>query len=105
MKWVPITRRTPKVVGVNRKYAALLDVEMDLSQSPPDGWAGAFMQPSGIPITMGMHPPRLEGSTIILTPPDDQVEACVAHVDARIAHANERYERFVLPPGRAGAGR
>jgi hypothetical protein len=97
MNWVPITRKSPRVVGVNPKYASLLDVEIDVSDTPPDEWAQAFIQPSGVPISMSMHPPQLEGSTITLMPPDDQVEAYVAHVDVRIAHANERYERVGLP--------
>jgi hypothetical protein len=52
-----------------------------------------------------MHPPRLEGRTVRLTPPDQELEKYVEHVDACIANANEQFERVVLPQLREEAER
>ena len=44
-----------------------------------------------------MHPPSLVGSAVKITPPDDQLEEYVRHVDQRIAAANAYYEGEILP--------
>lgn len=96
-KWVPITRSKPDPKGVDPKYSGLLNVEIELSTNPPNEWAQSFLNPVNVPISMSMHPPRLQGSTIIIRPPDNELEAYVRHVDVRIAHANQRYEQEFLP--------
>jgi hypothetical protein len=39
MEWVPITVTGRRVRGRNRQYSGLLDVEIDLSGTPPKPWA------------------------------------------------------------------
>lgn len=96
-KWVPITRGHPDVKGFNDRYKGLLDVEFVLDRDPPAEWKRAFLNPFNVEISMGYAPPRLEGSTITLRPPQDQFENAVAHIDARIEHANEKYGREFFP--------
>jgi hypothetical protein len=48
-----------------------------------------------------MHPPRLSGSDIYITPPDNEVERYISHIDERIAAANVAYEKHILPKVRA----
>ena len=96
-KWVPITRGKPDPIGVDEKYRGLLDVEIELSATPPPEWAESFLHPVKVPISMSMHPPRLEGSTVIIKSPDNDLAAYVQHVDVRIAHANQGYEHKFLP--------
>jgi hypothetical protein len=55
------------------------------------------MNPTGLDIPVGMSSPRLGGPTVRIRPPHDQLRQYVEQVDARIAHANSRYEREVLP--------
>jgi len=97
MAWNRITRGKPRVRGINSRYPGLINVEIDLSATPPSEWAEAFDHPSGVSISMGMHPPERSGSTIRLMCPDSELEAYVANVDARIAAANDSFERQVLP--------
>lgn len=92
-KWVPITRGKPKVQDIDSKYKGLLDVRIILDRNPPAEWGQSFDYPSDVPFSLSMHPPRREGSTITITPPDNELDAYVKQVDARIAHANERYEQ------------
>ena len=95
--WRPIARGTPDVRGVHSEHSGLLIVRIDLEPAPDEAWAQFFQSPSGVGISLGMHPPRLMGRSIEITPPDNQIEAYVAHVDERIAAANAFYEREVLP--------
>jgi hypothetical protein len=98
MKWDPISRGKPRVRGVNPQDSGLIDVEIDLSITPPPEWAQAFTNPPDVPISMGMHPPTLSGPRgVELQLPDGELEAYVANIDARIAAANDYFERQVLP--------
>jgi hypothetical protein len=44
-----------------------------------------------------MHPPRLRGSTVLIRPPDSEVEKYVAYVDECIAATNSEYACSVAP--------
>ncbi len=98
MAWTRIERSgKPRVRGPNDQYPGLIDVEIDLTLTPPREWAQAFLNPSGVSISMGWRHPTLSDATIRIMPPDDKLEANVAEVDARIAAANDYFERQVLP--------
>lgn len=105
MKWTPITRGKPKVLGINEKYSGLLNVELDLSDTPPREWAEFFTHPTGIGISMSMHPPKLSGHIVSLRPPDGEIEKYVNHIDERIVAANAYYERQVIPDLEAAEAR
>jgi hypothetical protein len=98
MAWTRIVRTgKPRVRGANAQYSGLIDVEIDLSTTPPPEWAQAFVNPSGVEMSMGRRRPTLSGATVETSPPDDQLEAAVAEVDARIEAANSYFESRVLP--------
>jgi hypothetical protein len=99
--WLPIKRKSVKVEGVDPEAPGLLDVYIELSETPPPEWEDYFRNPVGVEVSMSMHPPRLEGGDVHIRPPDKELKAYVAHVDQRIKAANERYEREVLPKFRA----
>src|ERR671914_76339 len=96
-EWTPIERGKPEVRGIDHEASGLLDVRIELSRTPPRRWDHFFMNPTGLDMPVGMRSPRLEGPTVRIRPPHDQLRQYVEHVDARIAHANSRYEREVLP--------
>jgi len=96
--WNRIVRSgKPRVKGINSQYAGLIDVEIDLKPTPPREWAEFFSQPFAVPTKASMHPPTLSGSTVMLQPPDNEFDAYVANLDARIEAANDFFERQVLP--------
>jgi hypothetical protein len=95
--WTPITRSNPEPKGVNARYSGLLDVDVRLSSSPPSEWAEFFSRPFAVPTKLSMHPPRLSGSTVRLMLPDNEFDEYIQNLDARIAAANEYFERQVLP--------
>jgi hypothetical protein len=97
MEWEPITITGRKVRGPNSQYAGLLDVDIELSHRPPKVWARFFENPSGIGISLSMHPPTLSGSTVRITPPDDGVEKYAQHIEERLAHTNQWFEETALP--------
>lgn len=98
MTWTRIIRSgRPRVRGVNAKYSGLLDVDIDLTPTPPAEWTRAFERPIGVGISLSMHPPTLSGATVHIRPPDNELEAYVKHIDERIAAANDYFEREVLP--------
>jgi hypothetical protein len=98
MAWTRIVRSgKPRVKGINSQYSGLINVEVDLEPTPPREWADFFSQPLAVPTKASMHPPKLSGSTVMLQPPDNELEAYVANVDARIEAANDFFERQVLP--------
>jgi hypothetical protein len=96
-QWTRIERGKPEVRGIDHEAAGLLDVRITLSRTPPRRWDHFFMNPTGLDIPVGIPSPRLEGPTVRIRPPHDQLRQYVEQVDARIAHANSRYEREVLP--------
>jgi hypothetical protein len=96
-EWTSIERGKPQVRGIDHEASGLLDVRIELSRTPPRRWDHFFMNPTGLDIPVGMQSPRLEGPTVRIRPPHDQLRLYVEHVDARMAHANSRYEQEVLP--------
>jgi hypothetical protein len=99
--WLPIKRKSVKVEGADPAAPGLLDVYIELNETPPPEWEDFFSHPVGMEMSMSMHPPRLEGSDVHIRPPDKELKDYVTHVDQRIKAANERYEREVLPKHRA----
>lgn len=97
MRWEPITITGRRVKGRNAQYEGLLDVDIDLSTTPPTAWAQFFMNPSGIGISISMHPPSLSGSTVHIRPPDDEVERYAKHIEERVAHTDRWFEETALP--------
>jgi hypothetical protein len=95
--WTPIERGKPEVRGIDHEASGLLDVRIELSRTPPRRWDHFFMNPTAFDTPVGMSSPRLEGPTVRMRPPHNQLKQYVDHVDARIAHANSRYEQEVLP--------
>jgi hypothetical protein len=95
--WTPIERGKPEVRGIDHEASGLLDVRIELSRTPPRRWDHFFMNPTAFDIPVGMSSPRLKGPTVRMRPPHNQLKQYVDHVDARIAHANSRYEQEVLP--------
>ncbi len=105
MKWTPIIRSKPDPKGVNARYPGLLNVEVNLSRTPPWEWAEFFSRPFAVPMKLSMHPPALSGSIVELMLPDDEFDAYIESLDARIAAANEYFERQVLPQLEAAEAR
>lgn len=99
--WQPIARTNIEVQGVNGQYPGLLDVEISLSETPPDEWQHFFNNPVGVSLSLSMRPPQLGYNSIHISPSDGEIEKYVKHVDARIASANKRYETEVIPALRA----
>lgn len=99
MDWRPITRSRVSDDAVERHPRAkgLLEVRIQLSEEPHPDWAQAFERGFGATINLSMHRFRLNGDEIVITPPDDELEAYVAEVDNRIAAANAWFEKEVLP--------
>ena len=95
--WTPISREKPEVKGVNARYSGLLDVDVRLSSPPPSEWAAFFSRPFAVPTKLSMHPPRLSGSTVKLMLPDNEFEEYMQNLDARIAAANDYFERHIVP--------
>jgi hypothetical protein len=84
---------TPKVIGVNRTYSGLLDVEIPLDPSAPPGWVQIFDQcPSGLEVSLSTHPPMASASRVQIRPPDDQLEKYKAHVLERVRPPERRAE-------------
>jgi hypothetical protein len=96
-EWAPIERGKPQVRGIDHEASGLLDVRIELSRTPPRRWDHFFMNPTEVAMPVSMHSPRLEGPTVTIRPPHDKLKQYVEQVDARIAHANSRYEQEVLP--------
>src|SRR5437773_11900874 len=95
--WQPIKRGSPEVEGVSGRATGLLRVHIPLDRDPPREWEQSFLHPAGINISLSMHPPKISGDEIIITPPDSELEEYVRHVDERIRVANEFYSREVVP--------
>jgi hypothetical protein len=85
------------VSGIDPAYSGLLHVDMSLSRTPEPEWRQFFEHPTGVSISVSMHPPTVAGSKVLMRPPDDQVAKYVSQVDDRIAAANRQYEQVVLP--------
>jgi excinuclease UvrABC helicase subunit UvrB len=85
------------VRGVHPGWEGLLDVRVVLNASPPPEWKNFFDNPSALGIRVAMHPPELVDREVKIRPPDEQLEAFVEHIDARIEEANRRYDAEVVP--------
>jgi hypothetical protein len=96
-EWTHITRTEVEVRGVNQQYSGLLDVDVQLSESPPTEWTQTFDHPPNVGIPISMHPPRLRGATIRITPPDSELEMYLDHIDKRIEAVNRWYADNVWP--------
>src|SRR5688500_17357850 len=98
-----VQRGKPNVRGPMPGSAGLLMVEVPLEPRTDEAWASIFGgrtffdAPPGVTIASGMHPPQLRGDSVLLTPPDTEIEKYVAHLDERIAATNAEYEKRVRP--------
>ena len=95
--WQPIQRGKVDVRGVHPQSEGLLDVRIILTASPPYEWKRIFDNPPDTALPESMHPPELFDREVKITPPDEQLESYVKHIDARIEEANRRYQALVLP--------
>ncbi|MSQ83157.1 MAG: hypothetical protein EXR77_09645 [Myxococcales bacterium] len=81
-----------EVLGVHRLYTRLLVVEISVEPEPPRRWAEAFNTFVGT----GGEPPgfttKLDGTCIIVTPPDHELELWVQAVERRIRHVNKKMQ-------------
>lgn len=89
MPWQAITRGKPKVLGVNQQYPGLLDISIPLSPRPDREWQALFEHPPGVGISISMHPPRIDGGTVRITPSENEVKAYV------LPWSWEQYERWL----------
>lgn len=79
------------VVGVHPRWSRLLVLQIHLDASPSLRWRELFAQ-AGASLPEGpIHDPAIDADIVTLTPPDDAMEAEVAHVEARIRLTNDRY--------------
>jgi len=97
MEWRPITITGRQVRGRDPEYPGLLNIDLTLSATPPEQWAGQFLNPSDFGIPISVHKPRISGSVISIRPPDEEVEKYAEHIDQRVAYTNEWFEQQVLP--------
>lgn len=91
MSWSPIQPIAVEVLGIHPKYARLLVVQVVLGPRPARRWRELFEQ-AGISLPLvDIQAPAIDGHVVTITPGDDQLEAAVDHVQARIRLANARY--------------
>jgi hypothetical protein len=103
--WQPLKRDGhPQVRGPNAKYSASFDVDIELSETPPPEWTPSFLNPSGVTLSMGMHPP-ISGHVVTIMCPQAELKQYVAKVDGRIKATNDQYRRQVLPQKQTEADR
>jgi len=85
-----------RVLGIDAEYPGLLNVEVALVPVPDPQWQRIFAQ--GAPdewFPHPMHPPRISGDRVTMTPPDDQLETYMEALRNRISTTNEAYDRIV----------
>jgi len=102
--WKPVERSKPEILGINKRDSSLIDVQIRLSTSHlPNDWNQFFLKPVGLRVPPSLRSMAVLGDKglILFEAPDDQIEACVGHVDERISSANRRYETEVIPKHRA----
>ena len=88
----------PKVLGVDSTYSGLLNVEIPLTPTPDRYWTEIFNNgPRDVPFSLSMHPPRLAGGTVRITPPDSEVERYVEYIAARVESTNRNYTERIEP--------
>jgi hypothetical protein len=88
----------PKVLGIDSEASGLINVEIELEPQPDGNWLNVFRDgPPGPMWPMSMHPPRLQGSKVILRPPDNEVEMYLNALGERVEATNAYYEREIAP--------
>ena len=87
----PIKPLRVDVVGIHPRFARLLIIELELDQAPPARWIEVFAAAGKDMPWIEMHPPTVQGSRIIITPTDTDLEEEVAHVEERIQLANQQW--------------
>jgi len=105
MGWQPIERGKPEVLGIHPQYSGLLRVEIPLVGDVDGYWTACFKNPTGLGISLSMHPPKIYGNTVEITPGDGDLESYLEHIDDRIDAANKYYRSHLLPEIEAEAGR
>jgi hypothetical protein len=103
--WQRIELGEPKVLGINKDYSGLLEVDVPLTPAPDLHWVAVFDRGAGVPHSVSMHPPRLHGAGVRLRPPDAEVEAYMDALRQRVAATNDEYEQRILPALNAEAER
>jgi hypothetical protein len=99
--WKPITLGPPKVHGPDSRWPGLLRVTAELSSQPGREWCDFFARPAGVSMPVSMHPPEINGSQVVMRPPDGEEAKYLDHARERVASANARFEAEVLPRIRA----
>jgi hypothetical protein len=98
-----VRRGKPEVLGPDPEAPELLLIDVPLEPQPDEVWADIFGGrsfldgPPGAPMSEGMHLPDLRGASVRLRAPDAEVEAYLAHLDARITATNAALARRVQP--------
>lgn len=87
----PIKPLRVEVAGIHPRYARLLIIEIELDQAPTPRWIELFHLAAQSLPWIEMHPPKVTGSKIVLTPTDGDLEDEVAHVEERVQLANTRW--------------
>ncbi len=96
--WQPIEAVRVEVIGTRAESDHYLDVAVQLSAAPPQGWAEWLTSCSGISVPRNLRAAwRVEGSQIRIPVADSDLEGWVAKTKECIAKANEMYESQVLP--------
>jgi hypothetical protein len=96
---VAIRRVSEKVTGIDNQSGELA-IRIEVEPTPlDDEWIGFFRNPTALSNAPAiLHTPEVDSSgKIHVRCSDDEVEKVVQHVDARIEHANTRWEAEVRP--------
>jgi hypothetical protein len=94
----------PKVLGNDSQFSGLLNVEIPIEPHPDRYWTDIFNNgPPGVSFSLSMHPPKVVGGTVRITPPDKELDRYVQHVNERIDGTNRYYAQNVEPKLRAHA--
>ena len=97
MKWSPIQRVDKQVENGFSVSTSLLKIRIELSRNPPDEWIQAFLDAKEASKSSTIHPPKINGKNIYITPPSYEIEVYIKHIDERIAGANKYYKNTILP--------
>jgi hypothetical protein len=98
MSQTEIRPGTPKVLGIDRTYPGLLNVEIPLDPTPDRYWTEIFNRgPAGVGFPAAGHEPHIVGGRVRLQPPDAELEKFIHAVLARIKGTNHNYAERVAP--------
>jgi hypothetical protein len=96
MEWEPITITRRKVRGRNASTRVCWTWTSSFHTDRRS--LGAVLRESERDRHLAVDaPPTLSGSTVRITPPDDDVEKYAQHIEERVAHANQWFEETALP--------